>query len=497
MYLGIDLGTSGVKAVLLGRDGQLLGQATEPLTLSAPLPLWREQDPEDWWRAVGRAVGRLRQSDDLGRSHDLGQVRGIGLCGQMHGAVLLDAADRVLRPAILWNDGRSAAACAELEAAEPRSRAITGNRAMPGFTAPKLLWVRQHEPAVFARVRRVLLPKDWLRLRLTGEALSDMSDAAGTLWLDVGQRAWSPAMLAACGLDLRHMPALVEGSQPAGRLRADIAADWGLPAGCILAGGAGDNAAGAVGIGCIAPGRAFLSLGTSGVVFVADGAFVPDAERTVHAFCHCLPDMWHRMSVILSAAASLTWATHLTGAADEAALLREVAATAPAAHERLVFLPYLSGERTPHNDPAAAGVFFGLHAGHDRAALGRAVLEGVAFALADGLDALEARGGRIDALTAIGGGARSALWLGILATVLDRPLSTVAGAEIGPALGAARLAILAAEDASPEAVCTPPPTAAVFVPAPALAEGLAYRRGIFRRLYPALQGLFADTVAAC
>ena len=491
MYLGIDLGTSGVKAILLRRDGRVAGQATAPLTVSAPRPLWREQDPEDWWRATCQAVGRLRVS------HTLGAVRGIGLCGQMHGAVLLDSADRVLRPAILWNDGRSHAECTALESAVPRSREIAGNRAMPGFTAPKLLWIRQHEPDVFAQVRRVLLPKDWLRLRMTGEAISDMSDSAGTLLLDVARRAWSPAMLAATGLDERHMPTLVEGTAPAGRLRPDIAANWGLPSGCMVAGGAGDNAGGAVGIGCITPGQAFVSLGTSGVVFAADSGFVPDAERTVHAFCHCLPDTWHRMSVILSAAASLTWVTHSTGLSDEAALLREVEAAAPAPHERLVFLPYLSGERTPHGDANAAGVFFGLHAGHDRAALGRAVLEGVAFALADGLDALEARGGRIDTLTAIGGGARSSLWLDILATALGRTLTGVRSADIGPALGAARLAILAAEGGDPRTVCVAPPAEAVFTPVPALAEGLAFRRGLFRRLYPALRNLFADTAAPC
>ena len=490
MYLGIDLGTSGVKAVLLGRGGSLIGQATAPLTLSSPRPQWHEQDPEDWWRAAGLAVTRLRAS------HDLGAVRGIGLCGQMHGAVLLDGADRVLRSAILWNDGRSHAECSMLEAAEPRARTITGNRAMPGFTAPKLLWVRRHEPELFAHTRRVLLPKDWLRLRMTGEAVSDMSDAAGTLWLDVGQRRWSVAMLAATGMDERHMPALVEGNHAAGRLRADVAADWGLPGGCLVAGGAGDNAAGAIGIGCIAPGQAFLSLGTSGVIFVTDAAFTPDAERTVHTFCHGLPDLWHRMSVILSAAASLTWVTRLTRFADEASLLREVEATTPAPHERLVFLPYLSGERTPHNDANAAGAFFGLHGGHDSAALGRAVLEGVAFALADGLDALEARGGRIDGLTAIGGGARSPAWLRVLATVLDRPLTTIRGAEIGPALGAARLAMLAAEGADPRAVCAVSAADRVFLPDPGLAEGLRFRRDLFRDLYPALRDLFARSAPA-
>lgn len=489
MFLGIDLGTSGVKAVLLSGDGTILGQSSAPLTVSTPLPLWREQNPEDWWTATCGAVGQLRAT------HDLRAVRGLGLCGQMHGAVLLDSADRVLRPAILWNDGRSQTECAELEAAEPRTWDIAGNRAMPGFTAPKLLWVRRHEPALFARIRRVLLPKDWLRLRLTGEAISDMSDAAGTLWLDVARRRWSPEMLAATELEPRHMPALAEGSDRTGVVRPDIAAAWGLPADCVVAGGAGDNAAGAIGIGCIEPGQAFVSLGTSGVIFTADAGFQPDAARTVHSFCHCLPNRWHRMSVILSAASALTWVAQATGAADEATLLREIAASPPADQERLVFLPYLSGERTPHNDAAAAGVFFGLHAGHGRAAMGRAVLEGVAFALADGLDALEARGGRIAALTAIGGGARGAEWLRILATALDRPVVTVHGGEVGPALGAARLAILAREGGAASDICLAPPVDRVFDPDPMRASGLKRRRDVFRSLYPALRDLFARSAA--
>lgn len=487
MFLGIDLGTSGVKAVLVAGDGTLIGQASAPLTVSAPLPHWREQDPEDWWTATCSAIGQLRAA------HDLRGVRGLGLCGQMHGAVLLDAADQVLRPSILWNDGRSHAECAELEAAEPRTWDIAGNRAMPGFTAPKLLWVRRHEPALFERIRRVLLPKDWLRLRLTGEAISDMSDAAGTLWLDVGGRRWSPEMLAATGLEERHMPALVEGSARAGVVRPEIADFWGLPRDCVVAGGAGDNAAGALGIGCIEPGQAFVSLGTSGVIFTADAGFQPDAARTVHTFCHCLPDRWHRMSVILAAASALTWVAQATGAADEASLLRDIAASPADPHERLVFLPYLSGERTPHNDAAAAGVFFGLHNGHGRTAMGRAVLEGVAFALADGLDALEARGGRIETLTAIGGGARGAEWLRIVATALDRPVATVRGGEVGPALGAARLAILAREGCVAGDVCVAPPVEAVFTPEPSLAAGLGRRRRVFRSLYPALREAFAHS----
>jgi xylulokinase len=483
MYLGLDIGTSGVKAVLTDASGRVLHQSTTPLALATPHPLWSEQAPEDWWRAASGALAALKQTCDLG------SVRGIGLSGQMHGAVLLDQSDRVLRPAILWNDGRAYAECAELEALEPRSRAITGNLAMPGFTAPKLLWVRRHEPACFAAIRRVLLPKDWLRLRITGEAVSDMSDASGTLWLDVGARRWSPSMLAATCLDLNAMPRLVEGTELAGRLRPEIAAEWGLPPGCPVAGGAGDNAAGAVGVGCVAPGRGFVSIGTSGVVFVADAGFLPDPVHAVHAFCHCVPNTWHRMSVILSAAASLAWITRATGAENEAALLAEVEALPEDSRGRLVFLPYLSGERTPHNDAAATGAFVGLTSRHGRADLARAVLEGVAFALADGLDVLEAGSQPIASLTAIGGGARSALWLRILASVLGRPLQQVEGGEVGPALGAAVLARIACGESTLEAVSSIPSVVAEYVPDPTITESLAARRTLFRALYPALRAL--------
>jgi xylulokinase len=485
MYLGLDIGTSGVKAVLLGPSRKVVGHASAPLAISRPHPLWSEQDPEDWWQTASTAVGLIRAS------HDLSRVRCIGLSGQMHGAVVLDAAHRVLRPAILWNDGRAHAECATLEAAEPRSRTITGNLAMTGFTAPKLLWIRKHEPETFHRIRSVLLPKDWVRLRMTGEVVSEMSDAAGTLWLDVGERRWSPAMLAATGLVESYMPRLVEGTEIAGRLRAEIAAGWGLPASIPVAGGAGDNAAGAVGIGCVAPGQAFVSLGTSGVIFVADGAFRPDPDRTVHTFCHCLPKMWHRMSVILSAAASLAWLVQATGAADPTALLAELANAGIASEGRLVFLPYLSGERTPHNDAGAKGVLFGLLAPHTRADLTRAVLEGVAFALADGLDALDVQGERIGALSAVGGGARSGLWLRILASALQRPLRSVDDGEFGPALGAARLACIACGDAGVTEVCIVPSIAAEFLPDVALSAQLAQRRILFRRLYPAVRELYA------
>lgn len=486
MYLGIDLGTSGVKAVLVDDTQRMVGQGNAPLAVSRPRPLWSEQDPEAWWQATLAAIAALKAE----HPKELAAVRGIGLSGQMHGATLLDAKDQVLRPAILWNDGRSTAECAELERREPASRRITGNLAMPGFTAPKLLWVAAHEPQVFARVAKVLLPKDYLRLRLTGEHVSEMSDAAGTLWLNVAARDWSEPMLAASSLKRDHMPRLVEGSEASGTLRAELADQWGMGKGVVVAGGAGDNAAGAAGVGTVAPGRAFLSLGTSGVYFVANAAFSPNPEQAVHAFCHCLPATWHQMTVMLSAASCLTWVTALTHATNEAALLAEVEAAGevPGA---VTFLPYLAGERTPHNDADAKGVFFGLTLDADRAALGRAVLEGVAFAFADGQDALLAAGARIDIVSVIGGGARSPLWGRILAAVLGRPLTYHAGGEVGPAFGAARLGRLAATGEDPIAVCTLPPVDHVIEPDPAMAAIYGDKLARFRRLYRQLKGEFA------
>ena len=483
MYLGIDLGTSGVKAVLVDDGDRVKGQLAAPLDVSTPRPLWSEQNPEDWWTATCRAV------DGLGAEHGpaLAATRAIGLSGQMHGATLLDARGEVIRPAILWNDGRSGAECAALEARVPESRRITGNLAMPGFTAPKVLWVAAHEPEVFARVAKVLLPKDWLRYRLSGEHAAEMSDASGTLWLDVANRRWSEEMLAATGLDLGHMPRLVEGSAPSASLSPALARRWGMSGEVVIAGGAGDNAAGAAGIGTVVPGRAFLSLGTSGVLFAATRAYAPNPERAVHAFCHCFPETWHQMSVILSAAASLAWATGVTGAGDESSLVAE-AEPAEAHLERApLFLPYLTGERTPHNDPHAKGVFFGLDPATGRGDLGWAVLEGVAFAFADGHDALLEAGTEIGEISVIGGGARSALWGRILAAALRRPLTYHAGSEVGPALGAARLARLAATGETPEEVCTPPPVDRVEEPEASLAERLTPRLERWRALYRVLR----------
>lgn len=477
MFLGIDIGTSGVKAILLGADGQVAAQATTPLTVSRPHDLWSEQDPDSWVAATEAAV--LALPADL-----RAQVAGAGLAGQMHGATVLGADDRPLRPAILWNDGRSFAECAELEAAVPGLPTMAANRAMPGFTAPKLAWLRRHEPALFAQVACVLLPKDYVRLALTGDKASDLSDSAGTLWLDVAARDWSDALLAATGLTRAHMPRLHEGTEPTGVLRADVAQRWGM-ARIPVAAGAGDNAAGALGVGVVAEGDGMLSLGTSGVIFVATGALRANPARAVHAFCHALPATWHQMSVHLSAASCLDWAAQLTGQ-PVPALLEAAATVAPGTGSEL-FLPYLSGERTPHNDPHVRGALLGLSHDSTAARIGAAVLEGVAFAHADGLAALRDAGTRVERLAVIGGGSRSRHWGTILATALDVQLDYVDGGEVGPALGAARLALIAATGASPAAACPRPATRETIAPDPALAERLAPKLDQFRAAYPALK----------
>ena len=437
MYIGIDLGTSGVKVALLNAQGEVAAVSSAPLQVSRPHALWSEQDPESWWLATDRAMQALAQQ------HALSEVKAIGLSGQMHGATLLDSEHRVLRPAILWNDGRSGEQCRELEQRVPASRQITGNLMMPGFTAPKLLWVRQHEPDIFQRVAKVLLPKDYLRWRLSGDFASDMSDAAGTMWLDVARRDWSDLMLDACGLTRDQMPQLFEGTAVTGSLRGEIAARWGMSAVPLVAGG-GDNAAGAVGVGMTEPGQGMLSLGTSGVYFVVSDGYLSNPQRAVHSFCHALPQRWHLMSVILSAAACLDWAVALTGCADVPQLLAE-AERADESAAPLWFLPYLSGERTPHNNPQATGVFFGLTHQHGRPELARAVLEGVGYALAQGMDAVHECGVAPSSIMLIGGGARSALWRQMLADISDQTLDYCQGGEVGPALGAARLAQLALE----------------------------------------------------
>ncbi len=476
MYLGIDLGTSGVKAIIIDDAGRVAGQGTAGLKVSRPHPLWSEQSPQDWWQATGDAVKAI--APDL-----RAKITGIGIAGQMHGATLLGADDAVLRPAILWNDGRCEAECAALEKTVPDSRAITGNLAMPGFTAPKLEWVRGHEPEIFAKVRSVLLPKDYLRLRMTGEKASDMSDSAGTFWLDVAKRDWSDAMLEATGLTRDHMPRLVEGPEITGTLRSDIANDWGMGKVPVIAGG-GDNAAGAAGVGMMAEGDALLSLGTSGVIFVATKQFRPNPGGAVHAFCHCLPDTWHQMSVHLSAASCADWAANIMGL-DVADFFAKAEQGEPGDGPEL-FLPYLSGERTPHNDPTPRGSFLNMSHASDPTRLANAVLEGVAFAHADGLRALQETGTTISALTVIGGGARSAHWGQILAAALDVRLDYREGGEVGPALGAARLAMMGVSGVSAADACPKPPLTHAIEPDPELTDRLSSKYAQFRAAYPSL-----------
>ena len=481
MYLGMDIGTSGVKAVLVNEAGAVVAVASRELLLSHPAPLWSEQDPDAWADGVIGAV------DDLAAAHprEVAQVRGIGLAGQMHGATLLGEDGRPLRPAILWNDGRCQAECVNFERRCPSLHAIAGNLAMPGFTAPKLLWVARHEPQIFERIAKVLLPKAYVRYRLTGEMVEDMSDAAGTLWLDVAQRRWSALLLHATGLDLNHMPRLVEGSETSAVLAPEFARRWGMNENVVVAGGAGDCAASAIGLGAIAPGDAFLSLGTSGVVFRVTDRFAPAPRAAVHAFCHALPGLWQQMGVMLSAAASLAWLAGIM-ATPAAALLAPLGETVDGPSP-VKFLPYLDGERTPHNDAAASGAFTGLRGATARGDIVQAVLEGVAFAARDNLAALSSASTAIAEVDLVGGGSRSPLWAQICADVLGIPVHRVEEGEVGAALGAARLGRLAATGEEPAQVCTRPRRLATFTPrAPAVAAyDEAYHQ--WRKLYPALK----------
>ncbi|MCJ8521370.1 xylulokinase [Pseudorhizobium tarimense] len=482
MYLGLDLGTSGVKAMLIDGDQRIIGSASGSLDVSRPHPGWSEQDPAHWIRATEEAVAGLKAKFP----HELAAVKGVGLSGQMHGATLLDAENKVLRPCILWNDTRSYHEAAELDG-DPRFRNITGNIVFPGFTAPKLVWVKNNEPEIFAKVAKVLLPKDYLRFWLTGEHISEMSDSAGTSWLDTGARKWSPELLAATDLSEDHMPTLVEGTEQGGSLRGELASQWGMGQGVVVAGGAGDNAASACGMGTVAEGNAFVSLGTSGVLFAANGSYLPKPESAVHAFCHALPNTWHQMGVILSATDALNWHSHLTGksAAELAAELGETL-KAPTG---VTFLPYLSGERTPHNDAQIRGAFIGLGHESDRAVLTQAVIEGVTFAIRDNLEALKSAGTSTSRVTAIGGGSRSRYWLASIATSLGVAVDIPADGDFGAAFGAARLGLIAATGADPVAVCTPPKTAETVEPVAALSQAYeaAYER--YRATYPAVRSI--------
>jgi xylulokinase len=475
VLFGIDVGTSATKGLAIDPAGKVVARTEAGYPLSTPRPGWAEQDPEDWWRATEQVLAQLTATADA--------PAGIGLTGQMHGLVALDAHDRVLRPAILWNDQRTQAECEEIERTIGLERliALTGNRALTGFTAPKLLWLRTHELTVYERIARVALPKDYIRLRLAGEHATDVADASGTLLLDVSRRQWSEEVLTTLRIDPAWLPRVLESPDVSGATSGKA-----VP----IAAGAGDQAAGALGVGVDRPGPVSVALGTSGVVFAALDAFAADPQARVHAFCHAVPGAWHAMGVMLSAAGSLTWLRDTAAPGVPFDQLLAEAQQWPPGAEGLTFLPYLAGERTPHADPDARGAFVGLSVRHDRGALVRAVLEGVAFALRDSLDLIDELGARPDRGRISGGGARSQLWTRIIASVLELPLEPVAVDE-GAAFGAAILGGVAAgiwPDVHTGVAATVQPRAQTD-PVSEWIEPYREQRERFRALYPALRAV--------
>jgi xylulokinase len=489
-FLGIDISTTGAKALVIDEAGQVISSATTPLTLSTPKPLWSEQDPHEWWVGAAASIrAALRQANIGGEA-----IKAVGLTGQMHGLVLLDAGGNVLRPAILWNDQRTGAECDEIRARLGRQRLIqiTGNDALTGFTAPKILWVQRHEPDVYARASHVLLPKDYARFRLTGEYAMDKADGSGTILFDLKQRTWSSEMLDALEIPHAWMPPTYEGPEITGHVSAAAAAETGLAAGTPVMAGGGDQAAGAVGMGAIAPGVVSLTLGTSGVVFATTPSALVEPEGRLHAFCHAVPGRWHFMGVMLSAAGSLQWHRDTLAPQSSFDQLTDEAAAAPAGSEGLLFLPYLTGERTPHPDPLARGAWVGLTVRHGRGHLTRAVLEGVAYGLKDSFTLIQQAGlGGIDQVRASGGGVKSPLWRQILASVLDVELVTVNTTE-GGAFGAALCAGVGAgawsslDVACAETIHVTGHTS----PDPAQVEVYQRQYALYRGLYPALAPTF-------
>jgi xylulokinase len=487
--LGIDTSTTATKAVVIDREGRTIAEGVSEYGYDIPRPGWSEQQPASWWTATVAAIRSGLAAAALGGS----DIAAVGLTGQMHGLVLLDRDREVLRPAILWNDQRTAAQCDDIRRRIGRRHLVevTGNDALTGFTAPKLLWVRDEEPDRFERIAHVLLPKDYVRLQLTGELALDKADGAGTLLFDLAARDWSPEVLEALGLDAAWFPTTYEGPSVTGQITSAVAEATGLVAGTPVVAGGGDQAANAVGVGVVDPGTMALSLGTSGVVFAATDAPRIEPNGRVHAFCHAVPERWHLMGVMLSAAGSLRWYRDTLAPELSFPDLSDEAATASAGSDGLLFLPYLTGERTPHPDPDARGAFVGLTVQHERAHLTRAVMEGVAFGLRDGLDLMLAAGTpKPDQIRASGGGVRSGVWRQILADVLEAEIATIATAE-GAAFGAGLLAAVGAGwfDTVQEAV------AAVVEVAPAAEPGPDRERyrelhGRYQELYPALADHF-------
>lgn len=478
-YIGIDLGTSGLRALLIGEDGMPIGSTERHYRASHPQSGWSEQDPEDWIVALEGALEEMRIAHS-----EFAQLRGIGVAGHMHGATLLNPQGAVLRPCILWNDTRSHPQAARLDVTE-QVRELSGNIVFPGFTAPKLEWVRDNEPDVFAQVAKVLLPAAYLNYYLTGDYVADRSDSAGTSWLDVGQRDWSKHLLQVGHMRLDQMPRLVEGSEAAGQLRQELAKKWGLTAPVTIAGGAGDNAAAACGIGALEEGQGFVSLGTSGVLLAARNGYHPAPATAVHTFCHAVPGRWYQMGVMLAATDSLNWLARLTDKSPSELTNALGGTLQPPGRVR--FLPYLSGERTPHNDASIRGSFTGLSTSTTREDMTRAVLEGVAFAMRDSFEALQATGAKLEQVVAIGGGTASRYWLRMIATVLGVPLQLPQGSEFGAALGAARLGFAAATGRAPEDIMAVPDIRETIMPE--FEQSAAYDGAYtaFRKAYPAVR----------
>jgi xylulokinase len=487
-YIGIDVSTTATKALLCDGTGTVVAVVSQEYGFETPQPLWSEQHPSLWWDGAVAAIQGVLAAAGV----DGAQVAGVGLTGQMHGLVILDERDEVLRPSILWNDQRTAAECDEIRSRVGAQRLIdlTGNDALTGFTAPKILWVRRHEPAVYARIRHVLLPKDYVRLRLTGEHAMDVADGAGTLLVDLRARDWSDEVLSALEIPRAWMPPLHEGPAITGRVTAAAAAATGLKAGTPIIAGGGDQAAQAVGVGAVREGIVALTLGTSGVVFATTNAPRVEPRGRLHAFCHAVPGRWHLMGVMLSAAGSLRWYRDtLAPGMAYPDLLAPAAAIEPGS-EGLLFLPYLTGERTPHPDPLARGAFVGLTVRHTKAHLTRAVLEGVAFGLKDGFDLMNGAGlPAVSQVRVSGGGARSALWQQILADVLGAELVTVNTTE-GAAYGAALLAgVGTGAWASVDEACDACVTVTGSVRPSGAVEAYAAAHGVYRQLYPALKSV--------
>lgn len=483
MYMGLDLGTSSLKAIIIDEHQKVICEASQDLTVSRPKAGYSEQNPQDWLNAVDTVLQQLKTTDpDI-----MANIAAIGFSGQMHGLTLIDSQGEPLRPAILWNDGRSAQECTELAQKEPQFLTLGGNLLMPGFTAPKLEWVRKHEPEIFAKIHQILLPKDYVRFYLTGDFVSEMSDAAGTLWLDVQKRSWSEPLLAASQITKDQLPRLIEGCEISGYLKAELAQRWGMSDDVIIAGGAGDNAAAACGLGAVKPSDAFISLGTSGVIFACSDDFQSSPETAVHSFCHAIPGVWHQMGVFLAATDCVNWISEFTGQSIET--LMGKLGTIEDGPSSLLFLPYLSGERTPYNDADARASLIGLSRSHKGEDVARAILEGVAFAVYDNVKALEAAGTTMgDTLMLVGGGSRNHLWVQIIATLLGRTIELPEGAHLGAAFGAARLAMAAADHSD---VFVKPAIAQQF--APCLAVQDAYRKKFnhFKSIHHILKETYA------